>query len=156
VVAPATVSDPDPHSRDQLRQAYVEAWRKHRSRLPLAPLEAMLADIIERHPEYHALLESADGAAAFEPDGSGTAENPFLHLGLHAAVHEQLAIDRPPGVRELHSRWVALSGDPHGADHVMMEALAETLWEAQRSSRTADETRYLERARRGFDIRPKG
>ena len=27
-------------SRDELRRMYVEAWRKHRERLPLQPLEA--------------------------------------------------------------------------------------------------------------------
>jgi hypothetical protein len=150
------MNEPGPHSRDELRKAYVDAWRKHRSGLPLAPLEAMLADIIEHHPEYHSLLEAAGERVDFEPDGSGTTENPFLHMGLHMAVHEQLAIDRPPGVRALHARGVALRGDPHGADHIMMDALAETLWEAQRANGAADESRYLERARRGFDILAKG
>ncbi len=148
--------DADPHSRTELRQAYVDAWRKHRARRPLAPLEAMLADIIAVHPEYQLLLEAADGSVNFAEDASGAAENPFLHMGLHMAVREHLAIDRPPGVRELHTRWAARLGDRHDADHAMMEALAETLWEAQRSGRAPDEARYLDRVRRRLDISPPG
>jgi hypothetical protein len=141
------MSDTGPHSRAELRQTYVDAWRKHRQGIPLMPLEAMLADIIARHPEYQAILETAGSALEVATDVSGAAENPFLHMGLHMAVSEQLDIDRPPGVRELHRRLAALQGDPHAAEHDLMEALAETLWEAQRSGHAPDEVRYLERAR---------
>jgi hypothetical protein len=68
-------------------------------------------------------------------------------MGLHMAVREQVSIDRPPGVRELHRRLHARHGGVHGAEHAMMEALAETLWEAQRSGGAPDEAKYLERAR---------
>jgi hypothetical protein len=133
-------------SRDQLRQAYSDAWRRHVAGLPLAPLETMLVDIIGLHPEYQALVQDAEVALAFEP-GAAPAENPFLHMGLHMAIREQLAIDRPPGVRDLHRRLQAQSGDVHGAEHVLMEALAQTLWEAQAAGRPADEGLYLSLAR---------
>jgi len=135
------------YSRDQLRQAYADAWRKHLDGSPLTPLEAMLATIIGLHPEYQAVLTDADTALGFEPDATHAAENPFLHMGLHMAVREQLAIDRPPGVRDLHRRLQAHYGDVHGAEHALMEALAETLWEAQRSGRQPDEAHYLSLAR---------
>ena len=134
-------------TRDQLRQAYSDAWRKHVAGLPLTPLETMLADVIGLHPEYQALVRDGDGALAFEPGATTVAENPFLHMGLHMAVREQLAIDRPPGVRDLHRRLQAQCGDVHGAEHVLMEALAETLWEAQAAGRPADESLYLSLAR---------
>lgn len=136
----------DPHSRDELRRSYVDAWRKHVSGAVLSPLETMLADVIGVHPEYQPLLSDADRALAL--DGSSRAvENPFLHMGLHMAVREQLAIDRPPGVRALHARIQSTSADPHRAEHILMEALGETLWEAQREGRAPDEMRYLELAR---------
>jgi len=146
----------DPHSRDELRQTYVDAWRKHRAGMPLAPLEVMLADLIGQHPEYQALLENPERLSGLDAAATGTAENPFLHLGLHMAVHEQFAIDRPPGVRELHGRLTALRGDRHGADHEMMDALAETLWEAQRSGQAPDEVRYLDRVRRRLKLPTEG
>ena len=99
------------------------------------------------HPEYHALVQDAPAALAFDPPASGTQENPFLHMGLHLAVREQLSIDRPPGIRALFESLTARLGDVHDAEHALMESLAETLWEAQRSGRAPDEGRYLELAR---------
>lgn len=137
----------DSQSRDQLRQSYLEAWRKRASGAILSPLEAQIADVIGAHPEYHAVLQDAGRALTLDP-GAQPGENPFLHMGLHMAVREQIAIDRPPGVRELHARLRAAAGDAHRAEHLLMEALAETLWEGQRAGRAPDETRYLELARR--------
>jgi hypothetical protein len=141
-----TDSDQGSYTRDQLRQAYADAWRKHRSRAPLTRLEAMIADVIALHPEYQAIVQDSEAALGFEPNAVGARENPFLHMGLHMAVREQVSIDRPPGVRDLHRQLQWRCGDLHSAEHVMMEALAETLWEAQRSGRAPDEAQYLNRA----------
>jgi Domain of unknown function (DUF1841) len=135
------------YSRDQLRQAYADAWQKHLAGSPLTTLEAMLADVIGLHPEYQTVLNDADTALAYERNATQSGENPFLHMGLHMAVREQLAIDRPPGVHDLHRRLQAHYGDAHDAEHALMEALAETLWEAQRSGRAPDEMHYLSLAR---------
>ena len=37
----------DTQSRDQLRRVYIDAWRKRREGLPMEPLEAQVADVIE-------------------------------------------------------------------------------------------------------------
>ncbi len=137
----------DSQSRDQLRQSYLDAWRKSVSGALLSPLEVLIADVVGVHPEYQPVLQDAGRALALDP-AAQPGENPFLHMGLHMAVREQVAIDRPPGVRELHARLRAASGDEHRADHLLMEALAETLWEAQRAGRAPDEARYLDLARR--------
>ena len=135
----------DSHSREQLRQAYSDAWRKHRDHAPLTPLETMITDVVGAHPEYHAIVGDR-GAAAFEPAVDG-GENPFLHMGLHLAVREQVSIDRPPGVRGLLQSLQLRLGDWHSAEHALMEALAETLWQAQRAGTPPDEGRYLTLAR---------
>lgn len=134
-------------TRDQLRQAYSDAWHKHVAGSPLTPLEAMLADVIGLHPEYQALVRDGGAALAFDPGAAPAMENPFLHMGLHMAVREQVAIDRPPGVRDLRRLLQAQCGDLHGAEHMLMEALSETLWEAQSTGRPADEQQYLSLAR---------
>jgi len=135
------------HTREQLRQSYADAWRKQLARAPLTPLESMIADVIKLHPEYQPMVAKPQAAADFESAAGSPAENPFLHMGLHLAVREQLSIDRPPGIRELQREVATRLGDPHGAEHTLMEALAETLWEAQRAGRPPDEARYLELAR---------
>jgi hypothetical protein len=131
----------DSHSREDLRRTYVEAWRKHASHVPLTPLEAMIADVIAAHPEYQALLGDTRAALEFESGGAAALENPFLHMGLHLAVRDQLSIDRPPGVRELHRRLQSRHGDPHQAEHALMEALGEALWQAQHEGRRLDAKR---------------
>ncbi len=138
------------YSREQLRRTYTEAWQKHRRRAPLTPLEALIADVLELHPEYQSIIESQGDAQGFEPSAGGAAENPYLHLGLHLAVREQVSVDRPPGVRVLFTALHNARGDVHAAEHTLMEALGETLWEAQRNGRVPDEQHYLTLARRAL------
>ena len=141
----------DTHTREQLRRTYADAWRKHVAQAPLTPLEATIADIIGAHPEYQTLMSNQEAAVSFEPSATSGAENPFLHLGLHLAVRDQVSIDRPPGVRELHRLLQARYGDSHRAEHVLMEALGEILWQAQRNARPPDETHYLALARKHLE-----
>jgi hypothetical protein len=136
------------YTRDQLRQSYADAWRKHVARSPLTALEALIVDVLVLHPEYHALVQDSPTALAFDSAAGAAQENPFLHMGLHLAIREQISIDRPPGVRALLESHKVRLGDVHTAEHTLMESLAETLWEAQRSGRAPDEGRYLELARR--------
>jgi len=122
---------------------YLDAWRKYTANQPLEPLQAQLAAVIAEHREYIPLLESL--AADYTPEGGR--ENPFLHMGLHLALREQVATNRPAGIAQIHQALSRRLGDPHAAEHTMLEALAETLWESQRSGQAPDEQRYLERLR---------
>lgn len=74
--------------------------------------------------------------------------NPFLHMGMHIAIQEQLGSNRPDGIRDVYRQICRRSGDAHAAEHLMMECLGETLWEAQRTGMEPDERVYLERLRR--------
>jgi hypothetical protein len=133
-------------NREQLRQMYLSSWRKYTARQPLQPLEAQVAAVIAEHPEYVPLIESGQALTAdYTPEGGGA--NPFLHMGLHLAIREQVATNRPAGITQIHQELSKRLGTPHTAEHAMLELLAETLWEAQRSGRAPDEQRYLERLR---------
>lgn len=131
-------------NREQLRRMYLKAWRKFCAGQPLEPLEGQIAAVIAEHREYVPLIESPAAIAAdFTPEGGE--ENPFLHMGLHLAIREQVATDRPPGIARIHRDLTRRLGDAHAAEHAMLERLAEALWEAQRSGEMPDEQRYLER-----------
>ena len=133
--------------RDELRRRYIEAWRRRRGSLPLEPLDAQIADVIALHPEYHRELESPAAAAGeFSVEQGRT--NPFLHMGLHLAIREQVGTRRPAGIEQVHRRLASVLGDVHEAEHRMIEVLAEALWEAQRAGGPPDEARYLERLQR--------
>ncbi|MBI5862673.1 MAG: DUF1841 family protein [Rhodocyclales bacterium] len=134
-------------SRDQARQFLVDAWRKRCASLPATPLETLAADLVALHPEYHALLE-ADDALSREWTPEQGATNPFLHLSLHLAIEEQLSIDQPPGIRAAFGELLARRGDRHEALHVVLDALGETLWRAQRDRQPLDAEAYLEHIRR--------
>jgi hypothetical protein len=134
-------------SRDQLRRMYVEAWRKHRERLPMEPLEAQIADVIAAHPEYHALFNEPERALHEDYTPERGESNPFLHLGLHLAIREQVGTDRPAGIRAAYQALVLRRGQ-HDAEHLIADCLGRALWEAQRSGQPPDEQAYLEAVRK--------
>ncbi len=135
-----------PMDRDQLRAMYRDAWKKHREGSLMSPLETQIAKVVSEHPEYHADIESAEDDQSYLPEAGQT--NPFLHMGMHLAIREQVATNRPPGIDTVYTGLATRLGDPLGAEHAMMEALGETLWEAQRNQSLPDESTYLERLRR--------
>lgn len=131
------------HDRDQLRQFYCDTWEKHcQQNEALSPLEQQITAVIKEHPEYHALLENKEASisADYLPEMGDT--NPFLHMGMHLGLREQVSTNRPDGIAELYQSLVALKGT-HDAEHEMMECLAETIWQAQRNNTMPDETAYL-------------
>jgi hypothetical protein len=132
--------------RDELRRRYLNAWHRHRDGLPMEPLDAQIADVIALHPEYHSVLES-NGSVSESFTVEQGRSNPFLHMGLHLAIREQVGTRRPAGIEVVHQRLAQRLGDVHEAEHRMIEVLAETLWEAQRAGKAPDEQRYLERLR---------
>lgn len=135
-------------SREQLRQVYVDAWRKRVEGLPMEPLEAQVADVIELHPEYQAALQHPDRVRDRDYSPESGQSNPFLHMGLHLAVRDQIATDRPQGIREAFDALAARLGTAHDAEHQLIECLAETMWKAQRSGRAPDEMEYLQEVQR--------
>ena len=134
-------------SREQLRRLYLEAWRKFTARAPLEPLEAQVAAVVAEHPEYVRWLEAGEAALAAEFTPEGGQQNPYLHMGLHLAIREQVATNRPAGIAAIHAALAARMGDVHAAEHAMLEPLAQILWEAQRAGKMPDEQAYLERLR---------
>lgn len=130
-------------SRDQLRQVYVDAWRKFSNGEPLQPVEAQIADVIAAHPEYHALFEQGEVLLDkdYQPEMGET--NPFLHMGLHLGIREQIVTNRPAGIAQIHQSLVGTMADPHAAEHTLMECLAEMMWQAQRTGSMPDEATYL-------------
>jgi len=129
--------------RHQIRQVYLDAWQKYCTKQPLEPLQQQIAQVIAEHPEYHRLLQTQALHKDFDPAQGES--NPFLHMGLHLAVREQISTDRPPGIRALYQQLLQHYTDPHSTEHQVIEALAETLWQAQQNGAPPDEQRYLAR-----------
>ena len=131
--------------RDSLRRYYCTVWDKARANQPLEPLERIIAEVISAHPEYQPSLADAETALGREYTPELGETNPFLHMGMHIAIHEQLGSNRPAGILEVYQQLCRRLGDSHAAEHQMMECLGETLWEAQRYRAEPDERIYLDR-----------
>ena len=69
-------------SRDEVRSFFTETLRKQREGAILTPLEAIAADWIVEHPEYHAELADGEAASAQDYSPERGQSNPFLHLSM--------------------------------------------------------------------------
>lgn len=134
--------------RDSLRRFFLDAWRKRQADDPLEPLERLIAEVVAQHPEYQALLTDPERALSAEFTPEAGQSNPFLHMGMHITLAEQLASDRPSGIRVIYRRLAPEGADRHQVEHRMMECLGLVLWEAQRDGRAPDEKAYLDCLRR--------
>ncbi|PCJ49812.1 MAG: hypothetical protein COA74_04695 [Gammaproteobacteria bacterium] len=134
--------------RDKLRGIWFESWQNYRDKKTLIPLHQELVNIIKLHPEYQLIFDNPEQYLGKEylPEFGET--NPFLHLSMHQGMHEQLSSNRPTGIREVYANLCKKIGDPHDTEHAMMEAFAETLWQAQRSATLPDEDQYLARLKK--------
>lgn len=130
-------------NREELRRFFQTSWQKRLDGQSLQPLEQLVAQVVEQHPEYHVYLSDAEQLDRdFTPEQGQT--NPWLHMGMHITLAEQLGTDRPAGIRSSYQQIVARFGDQHAAEHAMMDCLGVVLWEAQRAGTAPDERGYLE------------
>lgn len=134
------------NDRNELRRMYADAWQKRCGGQELSPLEAQIADVVESHPEYHDAVSNDALDEDYTPDGGRT--NPFLHMGLHLGIRDQVASNRPAGIASVYKALATKSGDAHAAEHQMIDCLAETLWEAQSQNNAPDENKYLRHLQR--------
>ena len=129
------------------RPMFYLSWQKYRENKPLLPLEKQIAEVILTHPEYHALFERTmpDHHQAYFPELGET--NPFLHLGFHLAIREQVATDRPTGIASIFQQLMNTHMDTSTVEHLLMDHLADCLLKAQREQTMPDEALYLNACR---------
>ncbi len=134
--------------RGQTREVFFRAWRAHRDGRPLEGVEKLIVQVLLRHPEYHPVLEQPETARERDYSPEAGEANPFLHLGMHIAIEEQLSIDQPPGIRGCYQELLRRYPDEHAAQHRMMECLGEMLWQAHHGKAAPREAPYLDCLRR--------
>lgn len=107
----------------------------------------MVLDIILLHPEYHELLRDPETSMAHEFTVEQGGTNPFLHMGMHLAIREQVSINRPTGIMEAHTQLVKKHGASE-AEHRIIECLGRMLWESHTRNIPPDEPSYLDCVRK--------
>lgn len=140
------------NDRNALRQMWFDVYRKAQQNEALTDLEKQIREVIALHPEYHAALAAPEKFSGrdFLPEFGDV--NPFLHMSLHMGLREQLNTDRPAGIAGLFRQGLLRHGDRHAVEHRCMDALAETMWLAQRAGTAPDEQHYLARLRQLLDL----
>lgn len=135
-------------SQNDVRRFFCATHARQQGGLPLEPMQAVAAQWISEHPEYHADLadEAAALAAVYTVEEGRT--NPFLHLSMHLSIHEQMAIDQPTGIRAAVQRLADRRQSLHSAHHEVMECLGQMVWASQRSGLPPDGQAYLEAVQR--------
>jgi len=133
----------DDAQRQAMRQIFSDIYHKIQHNTPLTDaMEQRIAGVIEAHPEYHSYLKPAQGMEQDFFPGEGQT-NPFLHMGMHISILEQLALNQPAGILELYQQLIARYNTPHDAEHVMMDCIAEMLWQSQRRNTAPDMQAYF-------------
>lgn len=131
------------NDRNELRRTFFDCWKARKQQQPLDAMQQIIANIVELHPEYHGLLENETALERdYLPEQGET--NPFLHMSMHVALHEQISTDRPAGIKLVYQKLSLQHGSAHDAEHAMMDCLGEALWQAQRNNAMPDEQAYLD------------
>ena len=125
--------------RSKQREFLAKSWQKHINAQILEPLELQLALIVQKHPEYQALINDIN--LEYFPEQGKT--NPFLHINLHLALQDQLALDQPIGINDIYKKLIVIHSDTHEVEHMMMECIAEMIFNSQKNKTTLDQDNYL-------------
>ena len=125
--------------RSKQREFLANSWQKHINAQILEPLELQLALIVQRHPEYHALIKDIN--LEYFPEQGKT--NPFLHINLHLALQDQLTLNQPTGIKDIYKKLILIHIDTHEVEHMMMECIAEMIFNSQKNNTTLDQDNYL-------------
>jgi len=133
-------------SRDDTRKIFFAVWEKMQSggtQPPMQPLELQIASVIAQHPEYHEILAQPQRFRDqdYLPEAGQT--NPFLHMGMHIAINDQISTNQPPGISALVQSLASSTNNMHTAEHRMMDCLAQMIWTAQKEQQQPDFLAYL-------------
>lgn len=131
-------------NRQSSRGLFFDVWRKYNVNAQLEPLEQLVLGVILEHPEYHHFLHDDANTMELEFDPGSGKTNPFLHMGMHIAVKEQVQTDRPAGIRKIFLSLCEARQEQHEVEHEMMECLGSILWQAQMNNQLPDENLYME------------
>ena len=125
--------------RSAQRKFLAKSWEKYKANQLLEPLELQLAKIIEKHPEYQEIINNLD-TEYFPEQGK---INPFLHINLHLSLQDQLSLDKPKGIKKIYNSLVKKIKDTHRVEHIMMEQIAEMIFNSQKNNKPMDQEQYL-------------
>jgi len=126
------------------RQILWTAWFRAKQSLPLDALQRRIVDVIDCHPEYHYLFH--DEQTFLDQDVDTGAGNPYLHLSLHLAVEEQVALNQPLEIVQwLTHALTHKNMNRHAAIHAVIEILGDIMFNAKQEHHEPNTEAYIQR-----------
>ncbi len=136
-------------NRDQLRQKFFDVYNKFNNKIELDGVEKIILTTIQDHGEYLYMFDKQAYYLHKDYHVELGETNPFLHMSSHIGLHEQLSTNRPKGISKIYQALVKSSGKTaHEVEHIMVELMLETLWQAQRDNQEPDEKSYLKKLKK--------
>ncbi len=125
------------------RKIFFQVWEKIKQhQLIIDDTELVIARVIEMHPEYHHLLSHYDRYIDKQyRDHQG--DNPFLHMGMHISIKEQVKMDEPSGIRLLYQQLSSKLENEHQAEHEIGTCFMRLMWHCQQHQQMPDFNQYL-------------
>ena len=130
-------------NRQQVRRVFFDAWRKYRDNELLNGVEPLIVTVAQQHPEYHGVLENSGQHSEQEYFSELGDINPFLHMGMHITLLEQLQMDTPKGIQDCFRQLQANGDDEHQAQHRMMGCLDAYIRQIQGGGDATGTEEYL-------------
>ena len=131
-------------SQADVRRFFCGVYAKAKTAVTLEPMEMLVSQWIDEHPEYHADFADAEAAVDKIYEVKDGKTNPFLHLSMHLTISEQCSIDQPRGIRQAVELLMAKRNSLHAAHHETMDCLGQMVWESQRAGRPPDGAAYID------------
>ncbi len=141
-------------SQEEVRRYFSSVWQSRCSQTLEAQQKRVLTVILE-HPEYQYILENIEQYLDHQWLPEDGYSNPFLHMSLHLSLQEQCSINQPEGMTTIYQAMIKKYQDTHSAEHMMMDALTEMIWQAQQNHNGFDVNLYITLLRQKLDLPPE-
>jgi hypothetical protein len=134
--------------KTEVREIFFNVFKKSQNNERLEPLEKQIIELIQEHSEYQEIFLNPEKYKEYNFSAELQEENPFLHLGLHLTLLDQITTNRPKGITAIYKDLVDVMGNAHHAEHHMMEILHEELQQVVHNKKFPDEKNYLKQLKK--------
>jgi len=123
-----------------------DTWEMAMAGAELEGEDATMAEVLKQHPEYFDLWEQVDTLPPGEEvlrDGV----NPFVHVGIHQTVENQIANHNPPQTAETLEALMRAGYTRHEAVHAIGAIVSDEIFAILKDNRPFNETSYAKALR---------
>lgn len=119
---------------NEYRVFFLQAWKKHLQGSKLSDLESQVRDVLLLYPQYISELNQ-DKTYPLE-------DNPYIQMGLHLTVWDQVRTNRPEGIRPWFLE-ACVANSQKEVEQLMLMVLRQTVYVSYQAGNLPCEQKYL-------------